>query len=123
MKRILSSVAIVLGVAMLVFAIALPTYVVPKGKVLPLDLVSTTITPKTPGNLLDSGALAAGKPVGNNKDKPECKGDNPQVSCFINKDLEMQSQRYTTPQHPTHDGPGRAEEPVQRVDRPHHPGS
>ena len=38
MKRILSSVAIVLGVALLVFAIALPTYVVPKGKVLPLDL-------------------------------------------------------------------------------------
>lgn len=101
MKRILSSVAIVLGVAMLVFAIALPTYVVPKGKVLPLDLVSTTITPKTPGNLLDSGALAAGKPVGNNKDKPECKGDNPQVSCFINKDLEMQSQRFTTAQEPS----------------------
>ena len=103
MKRILSSVAIVLGVAMLVFAIALPTYVVPKGKVLPLDLVSTTITPKTPGNLLDSGALAAGKPVGNNKDKPECKGDNPQVSCFINKDLEMQSQRFTTAQEPSDD--------------------
>lgn len=101
MKRILSSVAIVLGVAMLVFAIALPTYVVPKGKVLPLDLVSTTGTPKTPGNLLDSGALAAGKPVGNNKDKPECKGDNPQVSCFINKDLEMQSQRFTTAQEPS----------------------
>lgn len=101
MKRILSSVAIVLGVAMLVFAIALPTYVVPKGKVLPLDLVSTTGTPKTPGNLLDSGALAAGKPVGDNKNKPECKGDNPQVSCFINKDLEMQSQRFTTAQEPS----------------------
>lgn len=101
MKRILSSVAIVLGVAMLVFAIALPTYVVPKGKVLPLDLVSTTGTPKTPGNLLDSGALAAGKPVGDNKNKPECKGDNPRVSCFINKDVEMQSQRFTTAQEPS----------------------
>ncbi|MDK8870224.1 hypothetical protein HMPREF2678_05225 [Corynebacterium sp. HMSC058E07] len=101
MKRILSSVAIVLGVAMLVLAIALPTYVVPKGKVLPLDLVSTTGTPKTPGNLLDSGALASGKPVGDNKDKPECKGDNPQIKCFINKGLEMQSQRFTTAQEPS----------------------
>lgn len=103
MKRILSSVAIVLGVALLVFAIALPTYVVPKGKVLPLDLVSTTGTAKIPGNLLDSGALAAGKPVGDNKDKPECKGDNPQVKCFINKGLELQSQRFTTAQEPSND--------------------
>lgn len=103
MKRILSSVAIVLGVALLVFAIALPTYVVPKGKVLPLDLVSTTGTPKTEGNLLDSGALASGKPVGDNKDKPECKGDNPQIKCFISKGLEMQSQRFTTAQEPSDD--------------------
>lgn len=103
MKRILSSLAIVLGVAALVFAIALPTYVVPKGKVLPLNLVSTTGTNPTKGNLLDSHALANGKPVKGKENLPECKGDHPQISCFIQKDVEVQQQQFITAQQPSND--------------------
>lgn len=101
MRKTISLISIVLGAALLVFAIALPTYVVPKGKVLPLDVVSTTSTEPVEARLLDSGALAKGKPVGDNKNRPECKGDNKEVSCFIWKDVEIQTQKFTTAQEPS----------------------
>ena len=103
MKKVVSSLLIILGAAMLIFAIALPTYVVPKGKVLPKDIVSTTSTDPLKGNLLDAGALAAGKPVAGKENRPECRGKDKQVSCFIWKDLELQSQRFTRAQEPTDD--------------------
>lgn len=103
MKKVLSSLLIILGAAMLIFAIALPTYVVPKGKVLPKDIVSTTGTDPIKGNLLDANALAEGKPVSGKENLPECRGKDKQVSCFIWKDLELQSQRFTRAQEPTDD--------------------
>src|SRR5699024_2010587 len=93
MRRTISLIWIVLGAALLVVAIALPTYVVPKGKVMPLDVVSTTNTEPAEARILDSGALAAGKPVGDKKNRPECKGDDKEVSCFIWNDVEIQTQR------------------------------
>lgn len=101
MRKAISLIAIVLGVALLVFAIALPTYVVPKGKILPLDVVSTTKTETVDANLLDSGALAADRPVGDNKNRKECKGDDKQVSCFIWHNLPIQTQQFTTAQEPS----------------------
>ena len=103
MKKVVSSLLIILGAAMLIFAIALPTYVVPKGKVLPKDIVSTTGTDPIKGNLLDASALAEGKPVSGKENLPECRGKDKQVSCFIWKDLELQSQRFTRAQEPTDD--------------------
>lgn len=103
MKKILSAVLAAIGAALLVLGIALPTYIVPKGKVLPLNVVSTTGTSPTPGSLLDSGALAAGKPVNGKGNLPECRGEKKQVSCFIWKDLEMESQRFGVAQEPSDD--------------------
>ncbi len=103
MKKVLSAVLAALGAALLVLGIALPTYVIPKGKVLPLDLVSTTGTAPTPGNLLDSKALAAGIPVDGNESRPECSGDVKQVSCFMWHGLDIQSQRFTVAQEPSDD--------------------
>ncbi|MBC2681420.1 DUF3068 domain-containing protein [Corynebacterium anserum] len=101
MKKILSFALIFLGTASLVFAIALPTYVVPKGKVIPLNTVSSSGTVPTPGILLDSSAVAADKPLSKNASKPECKGKNPEVSCFIGKDTPVQSQRFVVVQEPS----------------------
>lgn len=101
MRRAISLIAIVLGAALVVLAIALPTYVVPKGKILPLDVVSTTGTEVANGQLLDSGALAANRPVGDNKNKPECKGKDKQVSCFIWHEVPIQTQQFTTAQEPS----------------------
>lgn len=102
MKKILSYVLIILGAAALVLAIALPTYVVPKGKVIPLNTVSSSGTASTPGVLLDSSALGSNKPVSANADKPECRAkENKPVSCFIGKDTPLQSQRFVVVQEPS----------------------
>lgn len=101
MKKILSYVLIVLGAAALVLAIALPTYVVPKGKILPLNLVSTTGTNEVESNLLDSAALGQNKPLPEHANKPECRGKTPQISCFIGTSTPLKSQRFTVAQEPS----------------------
>lgn len=103
MKKILSYALIILGAAALVFAIALPTYVVPKGKVIPLNTVSSSGTEETPGILLDSSALGSGKALPANANKPECKGEDKQVNCFIGKGTPLQSQRFVVVQEPSDD--------------------
>lgn len=103
MKKILSYVLIVLGAAALVLAIALPTYVVPKGKVLPLNAVSTTGTNVTDSVLLDSAAVGQNKPLAEHANKAECKGKTPQISCFIGSKTPLQSQRFTVAQEPSND--------------------
>lgn len=105
MKKAVSSVLTLLGAALLVFAIALPTYVVPKGKVFPTDIVSTTPTEIVESNLLDSGALAKGEPVKSQANRPECAkdNDNKPLNCFIHKGIEMQSQRFLTAEEPAND--------------------
>lgn len=103
MKKVLSHALIVIGAALIVIAIALPIYVLPKGKVIPKDIESYTVTNETSGRLLDAAALAAGKPVGDNASKRECRGDAPTVSCFIWKDAPLQNQRRIVAQEPTND--------------------
>lgn len=44
MKKVLSHALIVIGAALIVIAIALPIYVLPKGKVIPNDVESYTVT-------------------------------------------------------------------------------
>ena len=104
MKKILAMVLAFLGAAALVFAIALPTYVVPKGKVIPLNSVSTTGTDEIPGNLLDSSALAAGRPVPTRADAPECQGDsNLPIMCFMSTGVPLLYQRFATAQEPSNE--------------------
>lgn len=101
MKKVLSHALIVLGAALIVIALALPVYVLPKGKVIPKDIESYTVTDEVEGRLLDAAALAAGKPVGSNASRPECRGDAPVVSCFIWRDVRLQNQRHIIAQEPT----------------------
>jgi hypothetical protein len=103
MKKVLSHVAIILGAALLVIALALPMYVVPKGKVIPKDIESTTVTKAAEGTLLNAGALAEDKPVAGKDDRPECRGENKEVSCFILPSTELQSQRQVMAQEPADD--------------------
>ncbi|WP_297008098.1 porin PorA family protein, partial [uncultured Corynebacterium sp.] len=103
MKKVLSHALIVIGAALIVIAVALPVYVLPKGKVIPKDIESYTVTDETEGRLLDAAALAAGRPVGDNARKPECRGGSPTVSCFIWRDVPLQNQRHILAQEPTTD--------------------
>ncbi|MCJ7857196.1 DUF3068 domain-containing protein [Corynebacterium kalidii] len=103
MKKVFSHLAIILGAALLVIALALPTYVLPKGKVIPKDIESATVTKVTPGILTDAGALAADKPVAGKESLPECRGENKVVSCFIWPETNIQSQRFVMAQDPTDD--------------------
>lgn len=103
MKKVLSHVAIVLGAALLVIALALPMYVVPKGKVIPKDIESATVTKVAPGALVNAAALAEDEPVQGKGSLPECRGENKVVSCFIMEDTDLQSQRFVMAQEPSDD--------------------
>lgn len=103
MKKVFSHLAIILGAALLVIALALPIYVLPKGKVIPKDIESATVTKVTPGVLTDAGALAADEPVAGKDSLPECRGENKVVSCFIWPETDIQSQRFVMAQDPTDD--------------------
>jgi len=103
MKKVLSHALIVIGAALIAIALALPVYVLPKGKVMPKDIESYTVTNEVDGRLLDASALAAGKPVGTNASRAECRGDSPQVSCFIWPQVKLQNQRHIIAQEPTTD--------------------
>ncbi|HIW91049.1 MAG TPA: DUF3068 domain-containing protein [Candidatus Corynebacterium avicola] len=103
MKKVLSHVAIILGAALLVLALALPMYVVPKGKIIPKDIESATVTKVSPGTLLNAGALAEDEPVAGKENDPECRGEDKVVSCFIMKDTDLQSQRFVRAQDPADD--------------------
>lgn len=103
MKRILTHAALVVGVALLVLAFALPAFVLPAGKVVPKDIDSYSATAPAQGRLLDSAAMAAGRAVGDNARRPECRAaaqDKP-VSCFIWDDIELKNQRHVIAQEPT----------------------
>ncbi|WP_130840717.1 DUF3068 domain-containing protein [Corynebacterium neomassiliense] len=103
MKKVLSHALIVVGAALIAVALALPVYVLPKGKVLPKDIESYTVTNEVEGRLLDAAALAAGRPVGDNASRPECRGETRTVSCFIWRDVPLQNQRHIIAQEPTTD--------------------
>ncbi|MDN6386473.1 MAG: DUF3068 domain-containing protein [Corynebacterium sp.] len=103
MKKVFSHLAIILGAALLVIALALPIYVLPKGKVIPKDIESATVTKVAPGILTDAAALAADEPVAGKESLPECRGENKVVSCFIWPETDIQSQRFVRAQDPTDD--------------------
>lgn len=103
MKKVFSHLAIILGAALLVLALALPIYVLPKGKVIPKDIESATVTKVAPGVLTDAAALAADEPVAGKESLPECRGENKVVSCFIWPETDVQSQRFVRAQDPTDD--------------------
>lgn len=122
MKRTLSHVLIVCGVAIVVLAIALPFFLVPAMKVLPLDTVSQSETRAAEAKLLDASALASGKPLDVHKDKPECKPKDkkkePALSCFMGP-TEVKAIRYVTMQAPADDKvvTFEAGQTLQRTDR------
>ena len=62
-KKTFAHLAIIIGAALIVIAVLMPTFLVPRLKVIPLDTISTTVTEVGDSSLLDSGALASGKPV------------------------------------------------------------
>ncbi|MGP9759101.1 DUF3068 domain-containing protein [Corynebacterium sp. AOP12-C2-36] len=103
MKKVFSHLAIILGAALLVIALAQPLYVLPKGKVIPKDIESATVTKVAPGILTDAAALAADEPVAGKESLPECRGENKVVSCFIWPETDIQSQRFVRAQDPTDD--------------------
>lgn len=100
-KKALSHIAIIVGAALIVIAVLLPTFLVPKLKSLPLDTKSTTVTDVREGALLDSGALAENKPVPSAKDDPECADeDNLPMHCFINTEVPLKSVRHVHMEDP-----------------------
>ncbi|HMT50392.1 DUF3068 domain-containing protein [Dietzia sp. UBA5065] len=103
-----------LGTFLITIALALVFFVVPAQKKTPLDINSTTVTETYPGAVLVGKALASNTPTDLNSDRPECRapaasrggdaetvaGDEAQdtevkfpVSCFIDNDIPMYSQR------------------------------
>ena len=86
-KKTFAHLAIIIGAALIVIAVLMPTFLVPRLKVIPLDTISTTVTEVGDSALLDSGALASGKPVETRKGDPRCKaeGENPElpIHCCI----------------------------------------
>lgn len=104
-KRTISHLMIIIGAALIVIAVLLPTFLVPRLKVIPLDTVSTTVTEVREGALLDSGALAKGEPVEPRKNDPRCEaeGENPDlpVHCFINDEVPLKSSRHVRTEEPS----------------------
>lgn len=116
-------VLIGLGAFLLTIAVALVFFVVPAQKKTPLDINSTTVTDTTAGSVLVAGALAGNTPTEANAEREECRvpeeeapaegeggeaaegedaeaaegaeGEDAQipVSCFIDSDIPLYSQR------------------------------
>ncbi len=101
MKKTLSHAAIIIGAALIVMAILLPAFLVPKLKSIPLDTVSTTITDTREGSLLDSGALAKNEPVKGRENDPRCEGEDLPVHCFIGDQTPLRSNRHVHTEEPS----------------------
>lgn len=105
-----------LGAFLLTIALALVFFVVPSQKKTPLDINSTTVTEVAPGAVLVGLSLATNSPTELNSDRAECRptadtrdeGEDVQddtaegaeddevqfpVSCFIDNDIPLLSQR------------------------------
>lgn len=107
-----------LGTFLITIALALVFFVVPAQKKTPLDINSTTVTETTQGAILVGRSLAGNTPTELNADRPECQpadaeatedeGDEAtegdaaaaegaeaqlSVSCFIDNEVPMYSQR------------------------------
>lgn len=106
MKRTLGHALIIIGAALIVIAVLLPTFLVPRLRVIPLDTVSDTITEVRDGTLLDSSQLGKNEPTPNRKNDPRCKAETDEekrdlpVHCFINDKTPMQSKRHVEIEEP-----------------------
>lgn len=109
MKRTLGHALIIIGAALIVIAVLLPTFLVPRLRVIPLDTVSDTITEVRDGTLLDSSQLGKNGPTPNRKNDPRCKAETDEekrdlpVHCFINDKTPMQSKRHVEIEEPADD--------------------
>lgn len=103
-KRSLAHLLVIIGAALIVIAVLLPTFLVPRLRVIPLDTVSTTATEVYEGALLDSGALASGEPVEPRKNDPRCEteeeGATLPLHCFINDEVPLMSSRHVRVEEP-----------------------
>lgn len=106
MKKTLRHALIIIGAALIIIAVLLPTFLVPRLRVIPLDTVSDTVTEIRDGALLDSGQLGKNEPVANRKDDPRCSTkteedkQNLPVHCFINDETPIQSKRHVEIEEP-----------------------
>ncbi len=101
-KKSLAHVLIIIGAALLIIAVLLPTFLVPRLKVVPLDLTSSTNTIIQDGALLDSRLLGENKPAKGREDDPRCEeGEEPlPIHCFISDETPIQSKRWVTIEEP-----------------------
>ena len=100
-RNIIAIICITLGAALLIAAIAVPVYMVPKVKVIPLDTSAKTQTKTVPGTLLSAGALAKNEPLKQHKSDPDCKDKEMPVKCFIDNEIEIYGVRQVTAQEPS----------------------
>lgn len=109
MKRTLGHALIIIGAALIVIAVLLPTFLVPRLRVIPLDTVSDTNTEVRDGTLLDSSKLGKNEPAENRKNDPRCKAKTDEekqklpIHCFINDKTPMQSKRHVEIEEPADD--------------------
>ncbi|MEZ2190506.1 DUF3068 domain-containing protein [Corynebacterium sp. CCM 9204] len=82
-SRVSGFIALTLGVALVAVAVALPSYLVPRLKVIPLDAGGKTVTREVEATLLDSRAFGTREVLPEHAGDSACEGDHPRVSCFI----------------------------------------
>ncbi|HHU45356.1 MAG TPA: DUF3068 domain-containing protein [Actinomycetales bacterium] len=101
-RKTLSHLMLIIGAALVVIAVLLPTFLVPKFKVIPLDTVSTSVTETREGTLLDASQLAAGEPVAPRADDERCQDEeNLPLHCFINDEVPLFTSRHIHVEEPS----------------------
>lgn len=122
-RRIVKHVTVVLGIALLIIAVAVPLFLVPKLKVIPLSISSRTTTETKQAVLLSSKNFAAKEPVASKANNPACattptpqEGEQAEqaeqteqapkdlpLSCFIDQTVRIYSTKYTRAVQPSTD--------------------
>ncbi|MCX7542947.1 DUF3068 domain-containing protein [Corynebacterium sp. P5848] len=82
-SRVSGLIALTLGVALIAVALLLPSFLIPRLKVIPLDAGGKTVTREVEATLLDSRAFSSREVLPEHRDDPACEGDEPPVACFI----------------------------------------
>lgn len=109
MKRTLGHALILIGAALVVIAVLLPTFLVPRLRVIPLDTVSDTHTEVREGALLDSSLLAKGEVAPGRRNEERCQAESAEernnlpIHCFINDSVPIQSRRHVEIEEPADD--------------------
>ncbi|MCX7538751.1 DUF3068 domain-containing protein [Corynebacterium sp. P5875] len=82
-SRVSGFTALTLGVALVAVAVLLPSFLLPRLKVIPLDAGGKTVTREVDATLLDSRAFGSREVLPEHAANPVCEGDEVPVSCFI----------------------------------------